>query len=93
MLAVAADSGTGLWDVSAGKWTGGTGHRLPPSDIPSFGSSNRGYLVSNLDGDQVQLRSVADGRVLFRTAADDPTNVALSVRTTGWWPSAPTPVR
>ncbi|MEV6940687.1 hypothetical protein AB0N07_01410 [Streptomyces sp. NPDC051172] len=78
VLAVTADNGAGLWDASAGKWTGGTGQRLPSSDIPSFGSSNRSYLVSSLDGDQVQLRSVADGRVLFRTAADDPTNVALS---------------
>ncbi|MGY1495061.1 nSTAND1 domain-containing NTPase [Streptomyces sp. QTS52] len=78
VLAVAADSGTGLWDASAGKWTGGTGQRLPSSDIPGFGSSNRSYLVSNLDSDQVQLRSVADGRVLFRPATDDPANVALS---------------
>ncbi|MDX2549037.1 helix-turn-helix domain-containing protein [Streptomyces sp. WI04-05B] len=78
VLAVAADSGTGLWDASAGQWTGGTGQHLPLSDIPGFGSSNRSYLVSNLDSDEVQLRSVTDGRVLFRTAADNPANVALS---------------
>jgi WD40 repeat protein len=68
VFTIDTDNGLGLWDVSAGKWTG-TGRRSSGSVNVEFGASNHSYVLGSYDNDRVQLRSLADGRVLFQTMA------------------------
>lgn len=73
LLALLGDGGVRLWDTVAGRWRG---DRLPESSVVEFSGSS--YLVSDTDDPDVQVRSVADGRLLFRTEADDSAVVAAS---------------
>ncbi|WP_416979605.1 hypothetical protein [Streptomyces sp. T028] len=78
VLALSTYAGVRLWDTAHGRWTGDP--RALPADTTTvaFGVGGRSYLVSAVDDDRVQLRSVADGRVLFETRAPDETEVAPS---------------
>jgi WD40 repeat protein/transcriptional regulator with XRE-family HTH domain len=62
LLAVHADDGVRLWDTAAGRWSG---DRLPASSGVDFTGSS--YAVSDVDDFRVQVRSNADGRLLFET--------------------------
>ncbi|MCF1592551.1 AAA family ATPase [Streptomyces muensis] len=75
VLAVARDDGVRLWDTRAGRWTG-----IPEqaSALVDFGASGHDYVVTDLDASRIQLRSVADGRVLFTTRFTGPTDVVPS---------------
>ncbi|MFF4028833.1 hypothetical protein ACFYZ2_03545 [Streptomyces sviceus] len=66
VLAVAGEGGVRLWDTVARQRTGGLG-RVPANwaDV-RFSPDGATFLVSTTDG-RVQLRSVADGRLLFAT--------------------------
>ncbi|MER6354968.1 hypothetical protein ABT186_24930 [Streptomyces sp. NPDC001634] len=67
VLAVQGDDGVRLWNTAEGRWTGGA--PAPASAGVDFTADGRDYLVSGTDDDQVQLRSVTDGRLLFETRA------------------------
>ncbi|MEU3784718.1 hypothetical protein [Streptomyces sp900129855] len=73
LLALLGDDGVRLWDTVAGRWRGDP---LPQSSTVDFSGSS--YLVSHTDDPDVQVRSVADGRLLFRTQAKDSAAVAAS---------------
>ncbi|MDX3575703.1 helix-turn-helix domain-containing protein [Streptomyces sp. FL07-04A] len=73
LLALLEDGGARLWDTVAGRWRGDL---LTDSSLVEFSGSS--YLVSDSDDPEVQVRSIADGRTLFRTAADDTAVVAAS---------------
>jgi WD40 repeat protein len=78
VLAIDTDSGVGLWDVSVGKWVEAAGQPLPRVDQVELGAGNHSYVTGSYAHDRVQLRSLADGRVLFRTSAHDPALVVPS---------------
>ncbi|HST85959.1 MAG TPA: hypothetical protein VLL08_29745 [Kineosporiaceae bacterium] len=78
VLAITTDSGVGLWDTSVGTWVEGAGQRLPRSDLVEFGTGNHSYVTGSLQNDRVQLRSLVDGRELFKTSAHDPALVVPS---------------
>ncbi|WP_405724416.1 AAA family ATPase [Streptomyces sp. NBC_00028] len=73
LLALLGDEGVRLWDTVTGRWRGGP---LPESTIVEFSGST--YLLSDTDDPDVQVRSAADGRLLFRTEAKDTAVVAAS---------------
>ncbi|MFI5800127.1 hypothetical protein [Streptomyces sp. NPDC051677] len=73
LIALLEDDGVRLWDTVAGRWRGDP---LPESSTVDFSGSS--YLVSETDDPDVQVRSVADGRLLFRTQAKDSAVVAAS---------------
>ncbi|WP_455355272.1 nSTAND1 domain-containing NTPase [Streptomyces sp. SYSU K217416] len=77
VLALAGDDGVRLWDTAAGRWTGAPSP-LPLSSDLGFGAGSGSYLVGSIDDDRVQLRSVADGGVLFETRAAGRSHVASS---------------
>lgn len=75
--------GVRLWNIRAGRWTGGP--PLPPGGKGiAFGASGRSYVVGGVGtdtgsgADHVQLRSVTDGAVLFEARGATPANVAPS---------------
>ncbi|WP_206743425.1 WD40 repeat domain-containing protein, partial [Streptomyces graminilatus] len=74
-LVLRTAAGVGLWDMAAGRWTGGKAP-LPLTAQVSFGGDGHTYLVQ--DGDQVELRAVADGKVLARNRASGVTRPAAS---------------
>ncbi|MFK0282199.1 hypothetical protein ACIQVL_17255 [Streptomyces sp. NPDC090499] len=69
-----ADQTVRLWDTATGHWTGGP-TALPDATDLRFTGDGRALLA--VEGDQVRLRSVADGRVLFGTGASDTALTAL----------------
>ncbi|MDW8805803.1 hypothetical protein P1P68_13675 [Streptomyces scabiei] len=77
MLAVSRDDGTRLWDTATGRWTGGT-QPLPLSSTVDFGPGGASHLLHGIDDDHIQLRSDADGRVLFETRAAGLVDAAVS---------------
>ncbi|MDQ0931180.1 nSTAND1 domain-containing NTPase [Streptomyces turgidiscabies] len=76
-LVLRTATGIRLWDMSAGHWTG-AGAPLPIVAQVSFAGDGHTYLVEN--DDRVELRAVADGKVLFRTRA---TGLTAPVASTG----------
>ncbi|QKZ24794.1 hypothetical protein HUT05_16435 [Streptomyces chartreusis] len=64
VLAIGDSDGARLWDTIAGRWTGAA---EPVNAIVDFGVSDRSYVVIGIEDDRAQLRSIADGSVLFET--------------------------
>ncbi|KUO14583.1 hypothetical protein AQJ91_46050 [Streptomyces dysideae] len=94
VLAIAgADRRMRLWDMRAGRWTGGP-PLVPGRDGIVFGASGRSYVVDEPDDgphaasdsvspsgsgtDVVRVRAVADGAVLFEKRGVTRANVAVS---------------
>ncbi|MER6133758.1 hypothetical protein [Streptomyces sp. NPDC001815] len=77
VLAIEVKDGIRLWDRSTGQWTGAQ-RPLPAGSDIGFGPGGRSYLARGNDDDQVRLRSVPDGRVLFEAGAPGRTHVAQS---------------
>ncbi|MCD9876851.1 nSTAND1 domain-containing NTPase [Streptomyces guryensis] len=73
LLAVDGDDGLRLWDTKAGRWSGGA---LPASSQVDFAGST--YVVSGMDDPRVQVRSAADGKLVFGTEAASSAVVAPS---------------
>lgn len=65
-LVLRTAGGIRLWDMSAGHWTGARSP-LPIAAGVSFTGDGHTYLVH--DDGRVELRAVADGKVLFRTGS------------------------
>ncbi|MET8982675.1 hypothetical protein ABZX85_44570 [Streptomyces sp. NPDC004539] len=61
VLAVDMGDGWRLWDTATDRWTGGL--QVPADHFVTFGADSRSYLV--VGNDLVQMRSVANGRLLF----------------------------
>ncbi|GAQ68226.1 nSTAND1 domain-containing NTPase [Streptomyces scabiei] len=53
-----------LWDTRARRWIGAP---VPPVDVVRFGAGGRHYLVSTSADARAELRSLTDGRLVFRT--------------------------
>ncbi|QFR01578.1 hypothetical protein F9278_41445 [Streptomyces phaeolivaceus] len=73
-LALTVDDGIRLWDTARDRWVGEPRPRPSGTTYLALGGSGRGYVVGDVRADgadgvdgQVQLRSVADGRLLFAT--------------------------
>ncbi|WP_371661154.1 hypothetical protein [Streptomyces sp. NBC_00280] len=76
VLALVGEHGVRLWDTVARRSAAGSGHLSQDWENVGFGTDGATFLVSDSDG-RVQLRSVADGRLLFTTpGAADLTDVA-----------------
>ncbi|MET9083960.1 hypothetical protein ABZX77_19105, partial [Streptomyces sp. NPDC004237] len=91
VLGVTADDNTvRLWDTATGRWTGGPAALSDAGDL-RFTGDGRSFL--SVEGDQVRLRSVSDGRVLFRTRSPDTALTAPSAdgRLVALCPSGGTP--
>ncbi|MFK0286569.1 hypothetical protein ACIQVL_39730 [Streptomyces sp. NPDC090499] len=84
------DNTVRLWDTATGRWTGGPDPRSYAGDL-RFTADGRSFL--SVEGDQVGLRSVADGRVLFGTRSPQTAPTALSAdgRLAALCPSGGTP--
>ena len=66
VLALSGSDGVRLWDTATRGWTGDPAHPEKPYSIVDI--TGAGYLVTSVDGDdQVLLRSVQHGRLLFAT--------------------------
>ncbi|MER5429439.1 hypothetical protein [Streptomyces sp. NPDC002588] len=64
VLALSSSDGIRLWDTATGRWTGDVKHPEPPNATVDL--TDAGYVVIGAgDEDRVQLRTVADGRLLF----------------------------
>ncbi|MDX3452616.1 WD40 repeat domain-containing protein [Streptomyces sp. ME02-8801-2C] len=59
-----ADRTQRLWNTRTRRWIGDP---LPPMYTVSFGASGRTYLAKNLVDGRVEVYSVADGQLVFRT--------------------------
>ncbi|MGY1498440.1 nSTAND1 domain-containing NTPase [Streptomyces sp. QTS52] len=66
LLAFAGDDGVRLWDMVAERWFG---DRLPALAYIRFAA--RTYVVSSMDNARVEVRSAADGKLLWETESDD----------------------
>ncbi|MEH0420286.1 nSTAND1 domain-containing NTPase [Streptomyces sp. B21-083] len=66
VLAVAAKDGVRLWDATSRHWTGGSPRLAANWANVHFSPDGATFLVSTTEG-RVQLRSVADGRLLYAT--------------------------
>ncbi|MET9971971.1 WD40 repeat domain-containing protein, partial [Streptomyces sp. NPDC006356] len=78
VLAVTTGDGIRLWDRARNRWTAGTRPLPRAATGIAFGTSGHSYLVSDLDGDRVHLRSLPDDRPLFEIRASDASVVAPS---------------
>ncbi|MFE7274204.1 hypothetical protein [Streptomyces sp. NPDC057623] len=75
-LALVVDDGIRLWDTARDRWVGEPRPRPRRTTYLALGGSGRGYVVGGVRADgadgidgRVELRSVADGRLLFATQA------------------------
>ncbi len=73
-LVLAVDDGIRLWDTTRDRWVGESRPRPRRSTYLALGGSGHSYVVGDVRADgadgvdgRVQLRSVADGRLLFGT--------------------------
>ncbi|NUR03897.1 MAG: helix-turn-helix domain-containing protein [Streptomyces sp.] len=73
LLAVAVGDGVRLWDTATGRWRA---DRLAGNVFVDFSGSS--YVVTDLNGSTVQVRSAADGRLRYRTQAASSNVVAVS---------------
>ncbi|MEU1178953.1 hypothetical protein ABZ464_15125 [Streptomyces sp. NPDC005820] len=76
ILALAGRDGVRLWDTAAGRWA--TARPTSYAFDLGLGPGGGSYLLGRTYGDGVQLRSVADGRLLFETRDADRANVLPS---------------
>ncbi|MFM9610662.1 nSTAND1 domain-containing NTPase [Streptomyces niveiscabiei] len=89
LLAVTGDDQrVRLWNPATGHWAGG-----PLADVSDLRFTRDGGAVLVTEGDRVRLRSAADGRVLFASAAVETPLTALSTdgRLAAVCPSGGTP--
>ncbi|MEI5526073.1 helix-turn-helix domain-containing protein [Streptomyces brasiliscabiei] len=68
LLLSVTDGDQRLWDTRTRRWIGDA---LPLKYNVEFGDSGRDYLLTNVIDDAVELHSVADGRLVFRTPSAD----------------------
>ncbi|MET7481151.1 hypothetical protein ABZT17_43495 [Streptomyces sp. NPDC005648] len=78
VLVLSTSQGVRLWDTRSGHWTGSSRPLAGDSTSIAFGVGGHSYVTSDWDSDRVQLRSVADGRLLFEARAPDETEAAPS---------------
>ncbi|MEU9454884.1 hypothetical protein [Streptomyces sp. NPDC048277] len=69
VLALSTPDGIRLWDTARRRWTGAPEPFPRRSTDIAFGGSGRSYLLSDQDSGRLQLRSVADDRLLYETRA------------------------
>ncbi|MGW0709448.1 nSTAND1 domain-containing NTPase [Streptomyces sp. NPDC002643] len=84
-LALVVDDGIRLWDTERDRWVGESRPRPRRTTYLAFGGSGRAYVVGDVRADgadgidgRVELRSVADGRLLFATEVPGGAQVAPS---------------